>query len=116
MSTGSNYSYTFLGVAGKVSLINLRVLDQNGEGTDSGVIAAIDTAIQLKNQFNIRVINISLGRQVFESYRLDPLCQAVEQAWKAGIVVVVAAGNGGRNNYPVPNGYASISAPATTLM
>ncbi len=111
MSTGSNYSYTFLGVADNVSLINLRVLDQNGEGTDSRVIAAIDTAIQLKDQFNIRVINISLGRQVFESYQRDPLCQAVEQAWKAGIVVVVAAGNGGRDHYALTSGYDTISAP-----
>src|SRR5579871_4938121 len=31
------------------------------------------------------------------SYATDPLCQACEQAWKAGIVVV-AAGNGGRLN------------------
>lgn len=35
---------------------------------------------------------------IFESYTPDPLCQAVEQAWKAGIVVVVAAGNYGRDN------------------
>jgi serine protease AprX len=30
-----------------------------------------------------------------ESYTQDPMCQAVEAAWKAGIVVVVAAGNDG---------------------
>ena len=72
-----------------MKLINLRVLDQNGAGTDSQVIAAIDMAIQLKSKYNIRVINLSLGRPVYESYTVDPLCQAVEQAWKAGIVVVV---------------------------
>ena len=48
--------------------------------------------------YGIRVINLSLGRPVFESYTKDPLCQAVEKAWKAGIIVVVAAGNEGRNN------------------
>ncbi len=41
----------------------------------------------------------------------DPLCQAVEQAWKAGIVVVVAAGNEGRNNSANTSGYATITAP-----
>ena len=110
-STGANYSYTFKGVAPGVNLINLRVLDKNGAGTDSQVIAAIETAIRLKGLFNIRVINLSIGRGVFESYRRDPLCQAVEQAWAAGIVVVVAAGNEGRNNSLGTDGYGTITAP-----
>ncbi len=110
-STGGNYTYTFKGIAPSVNLVNLRVLDQNGGGTDSQVIAAIQTAIQLQSTYNIRVINLSVGRPVFESYTLDPLCQAVEQAWKAGIVVVLAAGNEGRNNTAGTNGYGTITAP-----
>ena len=110
-SAGSNYTYHFIGIAPGVNIINLRVLDQNGMGTDSQVIQAIQTAISLKNKYNIRVINLSLGRGVYESYKLDPLCQAVEQAWNAGIVVVVAAGNGGRNNAALTNGYGTITAP-----
>ncbi|MFZ1087332.1 MAG: S8 family peptidase, partial [Terracidiphilus sp.] len=112
MSTGPQFSYTFMGVASNVNLINLRVLDQNGAGTDSEVIAAIQTAIALKSKYNIRVINLSLGRPVWESYTLDPLCQAVEQAWESGIVVVVAAGNYGRDNLAGTNGYGTITAPA----
>ena len=75
------------------------------------IIAAIQRAIDLKSTYNIRIINLSLGRPVFESYTLDPLCQAVEKAWKAGIVVVVAAGNAGRNNTYNNNGYGTISSP-----
>ena len=78
-----------------MNLINLRVLDQNGASTDSEAIAAIQTAIQLQSTYNIRIISLSLGRPVWESYTQDPLCQAVEQAWESGIVVVVAAGNYG---------------------
>ena len=111
-SSGSNYFYTFKGVAPNVSLIDLRVLDQNGVGTDSRVIAAIQMAIQLKSKYNIRVINLSLGRTEFESYTVDPLCQAVEAAYRAGIVVVVAAGNDGRDNSAGTNGYGTITAPA----
>lgn len=110
-STGTNDTYTFKGIASGVNLINLRVLDQNGEGTDSEVIAAIQAAIQLQSTYNIRVINLSLGRPVLESYTVDPLCQAVEQAWKAGIVVVVAAGNYGRDNDAGTYGYGTITAP-----
>jgi serine protease AprX len=108
-STGVFYSKTFKGIAPGASLINLRVLDQNGAGTDSLVIAAIAQAISLKSRYNIRVINLSLGRAVYESYKLDPLCQAVEQAWKSGIVVVVAAGNNG--HYQPTDGYATVTSP-----
>jgi len=92
-STGPSYFRTEKGIAPSASLVSLRVLDQNGEGTDSAVIAAISQAINLKSLYNIRVLNLSLGRPVMESYKQDPLCQAVEKAWKSGIVVVVAAGN-----------------------
>jgi serine protease AprX len=110
-STGSAFTRTFKGMAPNVNIINFRVLDQNGSGNESDVISAIQQAIALKNTYNIRVINLSLGRQVYESYTLDPLCQAVEAAWKAGIVVVVAAGNSGRDNSMGTKGYGTIAAP-----
>jgi serine protease AprX len=110
--SASGYPSQYIGVAPNANIINLRVLDANGSGTDSQVIAAIQRAIQLKSTYNIRVINLSLGRSVYESYTLDPVCQAVEAAWKSGIVVVVAAGNQGRNNDYGTQGYATIQAPA----
>src|SRR6266581_3823305 len=110
-SNYSGYTRHFKGIAPNANLINLRVLDQNGQGTDSGVISAIQVAISFQNKYHIRVMNLSLGRQVFESYTLDPLCQAVEAAWKAGIVVVAAAGNYGRDNSMGTEGYATITSP-----
>ena len=105
--SGGNYT----GVAPNVRLVDLRALDANGSGTDSTVIAAIQQAIALKSTYNIRVINLSLGRGIFVSYTQDPLCQAVESAWKAGIVVVVAAGNYGRVSVNNSNGFGTITAP-----
>ncbi len=61
-----------------------------------------------------------MGHPVGESYTTDPLCQAVEAAWKAGIVVVCSAGNDGRLDSftlpPLPNegygtAYGSITSP-----
>jgi serine protease AprX len=108
-STGPIFSQNFKGIAPGAHIVNLRVLDANGSATDSTVIAAINQAINLKSQYNIRVINLSLGRGVFESYKLDPLCQAVEKAWKNGIVVVVAAGNNGR--FQPTSGYGTVTSP-----
>lgn len=110
-ASASGYSRQYTGIASGVNIVNLRVLDANGGGSDSAVIAAIDRAIVLKDAYNIRIINLSLGRPVQESYRLDPICQAVEAAWNAGITVVVASGNNGRSNYSVTQGYGTINSP-----
>jgi len=110
-SSTSYYPGVYRGIAPEAKIINLRALDSNGAGTVSSVISAIQAAIRLKNTYNIRVINLSLARGVYESYTLDPLCQAVESAWRAGIVVVAAAGNMGQYNGAGTNGYATIGAP-----
>jgi serine protease AprX len=107
----SGYSNSIFGVAPGVQLINLKVLDKNGNSTDATVIQAINQAIALKNQYNIKVINLSLGRPIYESFLKDPLCQAVEQAWMAGITVVVAAGNSGRMYQAGTQGYGTIASP-----
>lgn len=111
-NSSSNAKYQFGGAAPGANLINLRVLDANGAGTDTGVISAIQQAITLRYRYNIKIINLSLGRPITTGYANDPLCQIVEAAWKAGIVVVVAAGNEGRNNSAGTNGYGTILSPA----
>ena len=74
------------------------MLDSQGQGNVSAVIAAIDWAVQYLRKYGIRVLNLSIGRPVTESYQTDPLCQAVENAVKAGLVVVVSARNLGQDS------------------
>src|SRR5437879_3406256 len=59
----------------------------------------------------MRVNHLSLGRGIPVSYTQDPLCQAVEAAWKSGIMVVVAAGNYGRLSVSGSNGFGTITSP-----
>ena len=99
LSSGTGAYHTYRGIAPNASVLDLRVLDANGSSNDSVVIAAIQKAVQLKSKYNVRVINLSLGRPIYEGCAHDPLCQAVEAAWNSGIVVVTAAGNLGRNGY-----------------
>ncbi|MBV9770509.1 MAG: S8 family peptidase, partial [Bryobacterales bacterium] len=113
-SLGPNTTYWIRGVAPLANLISIKVLNDSGVGTDSTVIAGIQTAIQLQRKYNVRVINLSLGRPVSSSYLTDPLCLAVQQAWQAGIVVVVAAGNDGRDNSQGTSGYGTITAPGNS--
>src|SRR5260370_39319451 len=86
------------GMASAAWIVNLKVLEADGSGKTSSVIEAIDWAIAYRRWFNTRVINLSLGHPVFESYRDDPLCQAAERAADAGILVVAAAGNLGKTD------------------
>lgn len=104
-------TYTIRGIAPGVNFINLKVLNKQGQGSDSAVITAIATAIALKPVYNIRVINLSLGRPVGDYCANDLLCQSVQAAWQAGIVVVAAAGNGGRDDSFGNNGYGTITVP-----
>ena len=94
-SSAKGAGFDYAGVAPGAYLLNLRVLDPRGRGAISNVIAAIDYAIANKSLYNIRVLNLSLAAPPIDSYRDDPLCQAVARASEAGIVVVVSAGNFG---------------------
>ena len=88
----------YRGIAPGVQLVNLRVLDDTGSGSVADVVEAIDWAVANREKYKIRVINLSLGAPVFQSYRDDPMCEAVERAVRAGILVVAAAGNFGHND------------------
>ena len=85
------------GIAPGVRYVSLRVLDQNGAGTTSSVIKALQWAIANRKTYGINVINLSLGHPIYEPAATDPLVQAVEAAVRAGIVVVASAGNFGTN-------------------
>ncbi|MEO6212771.1 MAG: S8 family peptidase [Vicinamibacterales bacterium] len=98
------------GIAPGAQLIVLKVLDANGDGYISNVIAAIDYAVEQRTRFNIRVLNLSVSAGVFESYTTDPFTLAAKRAVDAGIVVVTAAGNLGRTDKGQVQ-YGGITAP-----
>ena len=99
-----------IAVAPGANIISLKALDAQGRGRISQIIAALDWAVSNKALYNIRVINMSLGAGVFESYNTDPLTLAAKRAVDAGIVVVAAAGNMGKSLSGAPQ-YGAISAP-----
>ena len=91
----------FQGVAPGARLTSLKVGSAEGAVDVSQVVAAIDWVVTHRNDDPsnpIRVLNLSYGTDGVQDYRLDPLTHAVENAWRAGIVVVVAGGNNGSDN------------------
>ncbi|HWZ62090.1 MAG TPA: S8 family serine peptidase, partial [Steroidobacteraceae bacterium] len=85
-SSGVATTGNFQGVAPGVNLVAVRVLDANGVGSYSSVIAGIQWVIAQKARYNIRVLNLSLSAPPHSFYWQDPLNQAVMAAWNAGIV------------------------------
>jgi serine protease AprX len=108
--SGQNSGGTRRGIAPGANLIVLKALDGAGDGNVSQVIAAVDYAVRHRNTYNIRIINLSVAAPVYESYNTDPLTQAVRRAVDAGIVVITAAGNLGRDSSGVLQ-YGGITAP-----
>jgi serine protease AprX len=94
---GSVAQGAYTGVAPNANLINLRVLNSRGVGSVSGVLAALDWVLANHAYYRIRVVNMSLGSSAVDTYQIDPLCQAVRHLVDAGIVVVAAAGNNGKD-------------------
>ncbi|MGF1647014.1 MAG: S8 family serine peptidase [Kineosporiaceae bacterium] len=92
---GSVDPEVFAGVAPDATVINVKVGAGDGGVDVSQVVAAVDWVVEHREDLGIRVLNLSYGTTSTQSSRLDPLAHAVENAWRAGIVVVTAAGNGG---------------------
>jgi serine protease AprX len=98
------------GIAPASRLVVLKTLDANGRGRISNVIAALDYVRVNRVALNIRVVNLSVGAGVFESYNTDPLTVAAKRLVDLGVVVVTAAGNAGKD----PLGhtrYGGVNAP-----
>ena len=90
-----------VGIAPGARLWAVKVLDSNGAGYTSGILAGIDWVVE---QGNIEVMNISLG----SAGQSTAHATAIDNAVANGVVVVVAAGNNSDdvNNYSpafVPN-------------
>jgi serine protease AprX len=100
-----NDSKYFVGVAPGSTLVSVKVATSDGATDVTQVIAGIDWAVEHRDDpgLNIRVINLSYGTDSVLPYQVDPLVHAVEMAWRKGIVVVVAAGNGGNTTDRLTN-------------
>ncbi len=95
--TGKLSAKKYAGMAPGASMVSLKVLNQNGEGTVGNILKALDWVYNNAAQYHIRVVNLSVGAPVTESYYTDPLTMATKALVDKGITVVAAAGNNGKN-------------------
>jgi subtilisin family serine protease len=103
---------TTYGVAKKVTIVAVRVLDCFGNGSDADVIAGIDWVVGQHQAGQLAIANMSLGGDFMQS-----LNDAVQRATDDGIVMSVAAGNSAASacNYSPSSAGSAITVGATTL-
>lgn len=94
------------GVCPECTILDAKVLNDNGSGSSSGVAKGIDWAVAN----GAKVINMSLGQRV-SSRTLEA---AVNRAWSEGVVIVAAAGNAGTQAKIYPGAYSKVIAVAAT--
>ncbi|MNM23432.1 Serine protease AprX [compost metagenome] len=97
----------YRGPAPRAGIVAVKVLDEDGFGYDSTIIKGIEWCIARRKRLKLRILSLSLGGPALTPCHDDPLCQAVERAVRAGLVVVIAAGNAGP-------GRGTIESPGTS--
>lgn len=107
---------TVAGVAPETKLVCFRVLDDNGSGRASRIIAAIEEILRVNDygrRLLIHGVNISLGywfNPEWFACGQSPLCTAVNRLVRSGVVVVVAAGNSGYSQTQTFKNMSPVSA------
>lgn len=96
-AAGNGYTSSgkYKGPAYEANIVSIKILDKKGTGKSSTAIKAVEWILAHKKQYNIKIISLSLGYKAVGTYRQDPVCQALEKAWEAGLVICTAAGNDG---------------------
>lgn len=92
-SSGGQYP----GEAPGANLVSIKVAGADGSTNIATIVQGISWAISHRNQYGIKVLNLSIGAIPTGPTATEPMDQAVEAAWNAGITVIVAAGNSGPN-------------------
>lgn len=94
--SGKLSSGKYMGIAPFVNLLVGKVLDEKGDGTVENMIEGLQWVLDKKEDYNVRVVNISVGiGQLKSKDKENLLIKWLEKTWNSGITVVCAAGNNG---------------------
>lgn len=96
--SAANVGGAYTGVAPGVTLVSIKAAGRNGAADVSTMLQAMHWVAAYREQYNIRVLNLSWGTASQQDPAVDPLNYAVQRLWGLGVVVVVAAGNSGPNS------------------
>ncbi len=84
----------YRGIASEANLVLVKI-GKSGRIPDEHIEQGLQWVLEVRNKYDIRVVNISAGGDFQQSYLTSPLCQTVERAVREGLIVVCAVGNAG---------------------
>jgi serine protease AprX len=84
----------YRGIAPDANVVLVKI-GKSGRIPESNIESGLRWVLKNKEQFEIRIVNISAGGDFEQTYLENPLCELVEEAVKEGLVVVCAVGNAG---------------------
>lgn len=98
IAAGDGYSSggSYRGLAPESFLVGVRILNRNGNGRMSDILPALSWILACKDDYHIRIVNISIGcssPECIDNAEDSALVRAVNELWDAGLIVVAAAGN-----------------------
>ncbi|MBQ9059222.1 MAG: S8 family serine peptidase [Atopobiaceae bacterium] len=101
------------GVSYNAQILPIKVVAADGRAYTNSLIRAYNYVIKHKDEFNIRVINLSMGTPGDpEKYRDWGLLDKIDEAFNAGILTVCSAGNATTTAVPpyqnYPGDYRSV--------
>jgi cell wall-associated protease len=107
VAQATNNGVGVAGVAGGATILPIKVLDADGDGSDLNIVKGINWAVS----HGADVINLSLGGE-----HDGGTCAAVASAVAQGVVVVAASGNAGAGAVSFPAGCpGAVAVGATTI-
>jgi serine protease AprX len=100
--------YRSIAPAAEVVLVKLA---KGGRISEQKIRRGLEWVLKHRDEYNIRIVNISAGGDNESSYLDNALCKTVERAVREGLIIVCAAGNAGLEpGHPV---LPPASAPAS---
>ena len=107
---GSLSNGFYRGIAPEADVVLVK-LAKTGRITEQNIQDGLEWVLEHREEYNIRIVNISAGGDEETSYLHDPLSQIVEECSSVGITVVCAVGNAGHlPNHPI---FPPASAPSS---
>lgn len=86
----------YRGMAPGAELVVGKVLDGKGDGSTGAMLEGLDWVLDVREKYNIRILNISVGIGGLDDEGKERALRAkVDEVWDSGILVVCAAGNKG---------------------
>jgi serine protease AprX len=92
---GASSGGAYKGVAPQARLVSVKIAGRDGSSDVTHVLAALQWVVSFRQTYGIKVLNLSLGTDSTQPYRLSPMNMAVERTWDSGIVVTVSSSNNG---------------------